>query len=132
MSLPLATLICLDLIYDGAEEDSDEEEAAEEDDLGDEVPAENRTEKGGGAKQVSSSDVEKSEGDNDESGVMNHIGFVDTEDMNVVSGKRKFTSLVGYSSSKLAQVDMDTEDGDSARTPPVLEGKNSEATVLPV
>ncbi|KAL4632898.1 hypothetical protein ACB092_04G084400 [Castanea dentata] len=36
--------------------------------------------------------------------VMHYVGFVDTEDMNVVSGKRKFTSLVGYSSSKLAQV----------------------------
>ena len=35
---------------------------------------------------------------------MHYIGFVDTEDMNVVSGKRKYTSLVGYSSSKLAQV----------------------------
>uniref|UniRef100_A0A7N2MPL4 Uncharacterized protein n=1 Tax=Quercus lobata TaxID=97700 RepID=A0A7N2MPL4_QUELO len=34
---------------------------------------------------------------------MHYVGFVDTEDMNVVSGKRKFTSLVGYSSSKLAQ-----------------------------
>ncbi|XAR71499.1 NADP-retinol dehydrogenase [Bertholletia excelsa] len=36
--------------------------------------------------------------------IMHYVGFVDTEDMNVVSGKRKFTSLVGYSSSKLAQV----------------------------
>ncbi|KAG6607410.1 dehydrogenase/reductase SDR family member FEY-like [Cucurbita moschata] len=36
--------------------------------------------------------------------VMHYVGFVDTEDMNVVSPKRKFTSLVGYSSSKLAQV----------------------------
>ncbi|KAF6160765.1 hypothetical protein GIB67_035966 [Kingdonia uniflora] len=36
--------------------------------------------------------------------VMHYVGFVDTEDMNVVSGKRKFTSLVGYTSSKLAQV----------------------------
>nr|XP_043615462.1 dehydrogenase/reductase SDR family member FEY-like [Erigeron canadensis] len=36
--------------------------------------------------------------------IMHHVGFVDTEDMNVVSGKRKFTSMVGYSSSKLAQV----------------------------
>ncbi|KAJ4713648.1 putative Short-chain dehydrogenase [Melia azedarach] len=36
--------------------------------------------------------------------VMHYVGFVDTEDMNVVSGKRKFTSLLGYSSSKLAQV----------------------------
>jgi hypothetical protein len=35
---------------------------------------------------------------------MHHIGFVDTEDMNVTSGKRKFSSVVGYSSSKLAQV----------------------------
>ncbi|GFZ12313.1 NAD(P)-binding Rossmann-fold superfamily protein [Actinidia rufa] len=36
--------------------------------------------------------------------IMHHVGFVDTEDMNVVSGKRKYTSLVGYSSSKLAEV----------------------------
>ncbi|XP_057545324.1 dehydrogenase/reductase SDR family member FEY-like [Amaranthus tricolor] len=36
--------------------------------------------------------------------VMHYIGFVDPEDMNVVNGKRKFTSLVGYSSSKLAQI----------------------------
>ncbi|KAK2655562.1 hypothetical protein Ddye_008614 [Dipteronia dyeriana] len=36
--------------------------------------------------------------------VMHYVGFVDTEDMNVVSGKRKYTSLFGYSSSKLAQV----------------------------
>ncbi|XP_056692819.1 dehydrogenase/reductase SDR family member FEY [Spinacia oleracea] len=36
--------------------------------------------------------------------VMHSIGFVDPEDLNVVSGKRKFTSLVGYSSSKLAQI----------------------------
>ncbi|KAG8635762.1 dehydrogenase/reductase SDR family member FEY isoform X2 [Manihot esculenta] len=35
--------------------------------------------------------------------VMHYVGFVDTEDMNVVSGKRKYTSLVGYASSKLAQ-----------------------------
>lgn len=35
---------------------------------------------------------------------MHSIGFVDTEDMNVVSGKKKYTSLVGYSGSKLAQV----------------------------
>ncbi|KAL6973319.1 hypothetical protein U1Q18_027499 [Sarracenia purpurea var. burkii] len=34
--------------------------------------------------------------------------------------------------SGIQEVDMDTEDGDSARIPPVLEGKNSEATVLPV
>ncbi|KAL6963106.1 hypothetical protein U1Q18_038074 [Sarracenia purpurea var. burkii] len=61
---------CLDLIYDGVEEDSDEKEAAEKDDLGDEVPVENRTEEGGEAKQVSSSNVEKSEGDDDESRVV--------------------------------------------------------------
>ncbi|KAL5542652.1 hypothetical protein UlMin_010362 [Ulmus minor] len=36
--------------------------------------------------------------------IMHYVGFVDTEDMNVVSGKRKFTSLVGYAGSKLAQV----------------------------
>lgn len=35
---------------------------------------------------------------------MHNLGFVDPEDMNVTSGKRKFTSLVGYTSSKLAQV----------------------------
>ncbi|KAJ0085695.1 hypothetical protein Patl1_07634 [Pistacia atlantica] len=35
--------------------------------------------------------------------VMHYVGFVDPEDMNVVSGKRKFTSLLGYTSSKLAQ-----------------------------
>lgn len=36
--------------------------------------------------------------------VMHYVGFVDTEDMNVVSGKRKYTSLTGYSGSKLAQI----------------------------
>ncbi|KDP34876.1 hypothetical protein JCGZ_09164 [Jatropha curcas] len=36
--------------------------------------------------------------------VMHYVGFVDTEDMNVVSGKRKYTSYVGYTSSKLAQI----------------------------
>ncbi|XP_047181480.1 dehydrogenase/reductase SDR family member FEY-like isoform X1 [Vigna umbellata] len=36
--------------------------------------------------------------------VMHHVGFVDTDDMNVTSGKRKFSSLVGYSSSKLAEI----------------------------
>jgi len=36
--------------------------------------------------------------------IMHYVGFVDTEDMNVVSGKRKYTSLVGYAGSKLAQV----------------------------
>ncbi|KAJ4824293.1 hypothetical protein Tsubulata_043508, partial [Turnera subulata] len=35
--------------------------------------------------------------------VMHYVGFVDTEDMNVVAGKRKYSSLVGYTSSKLAQ-----------------------------
>lgn len=35
---------------------------------------------------------------------MHYVGFVDPDDMNVVSGRRKFTSLVGYSGSKLAQV----------------------------
>ncbi|KAL5158587.1 Formin-like protein 1 [Glycine soja] len=35
---------------------------------------------------------------------MHHVGFVDTEDMNLTSGKRKFSSMVGYSSSKLAEV----------------------------
>jgi hypothetical protein len=35
---------------------------------------------------------------------MHYVGFVDSEDMNVMSGKRKFSSMVGYSSSKLAQV----------------------------
>ncbi|XP_051133228.1 dehydrogenase/reductase SDR family member FEY-like [Andrographis paniculata] len=36
--------------------------------------------------------------------VMHYLGFVDPDDMNVTSGKRKFTSMAGYSSSKLAQV----------------------------
>ncbi|KAL6557349.1 Ubiquitin-conjugating enzyme [Orobanche minor] len=36
--------------------------------------------------------------------VMHYVGFVDTDDMNFVSGKRKYTSLAGYSSSKLAQI----------------------------
>lgn len=36
--------------------------------------------------------------------IMHHIGFVDPEDMNVNSGKKKYTSLVGYSGSKLAQI----------------------------
>lgn len=35
---------------------------------------------------------------------MHYVGFVDTEDMNVTSGKKKYTSLVGYSGSKLAEV----------------------------
>ncbi|KAJ0966828.1 hypothetical protein J5N97_023745 [Dioscorea zingiberensis] len=36
--------------------------------------------------------------------IMHYVGFVDTEDMNVTSGKRKYTSLVGYTNSKLAQI----------------------------
>ncbi|XWS50897.1 hypothetical protein CRYUN_Cryun12cG0129600 [Craigia yunnanensis] len=36
--------------------------------------------------------------------VMHYVGFVDTEDMNAISGKRKYSSLLGYTSSKLAQV----------------------------
>ncbi|XP_031251529.1 LOW QUALITY PROTEIN: dehydrogenase/reductase SDR family member FEY-like [Pistacia vera] len=36
--------------------------------------------------------------------VMHYVGFVDPEDMNVVSGKGKFTSLLGYTSRKLAQI----------------------------
>ncbi|KAI4347354.1 hypothetical protein L6164_008170 [Bauhinia variegata] len=36
--------------------------------------------------------------------IMHYVGFVDSEDMNVTSGKRKYSSLVGYCSSKLAQV----------------------------
>ncbi|KAL0785270.1 hypothetical protein Bca101_001516 [Brassica carinata] len=36
--------------------------------------------------------------------VIHYVGFVDPNDLNFVSGKRKFSSLEGYSSSKLAQV----------------------------
>ncbi|CAN6463457.1 unnamed protein product [Victoria cruziana] len=39
---------------------------------------------------------------------MHQVGFVDPDDMNLVSGKRKFSSLNGYSSSKLAQVMFST------------------------
>jgi hypothetical protein len=35
---------------------------------------------------------------------MHSVGFVDPDDMNVVSGRRKYSSLIGYSSSKLAQI----------------------------
>lgn len=35
---------------------------------------------------------------------MHCVGFVDTEDMNMTSRRRKFTSLAAYSNSKLAQV----------------------------
>ncbi|KAK1371952.1 dehydrogenase/reductase SDR family member FEY-like [Heracleum sosnowskyi] len=38
------------------------------------------------------------------SSTIHHVGFVDPEDMNVLTGKRKYTNLVGYSGSKLAQV----------------------------
>jgi hypothetical protein len=40
---------------------------------------------------------------------MHYVGFVDSEDMNVTSGKRKYSSMVGYSSSKLAQVHFSFE-----------------------
>ena len=33
---------------------------------------------------------------------MHSVGFVDPDDMNVVSGRRKYSSVVGYSSSKLS------------------------------
>ncbi|KAJ3693920.1 hypothetical protein LUZ60_009400 [Juncus effusus] len=36
--------------------------------------------------------------------VMHFVGFVDTEDMNLTSGKTKYSSYLGYSNSKLAQV----------------------------
>lgn len=36
--------------------------------------------------------------------IMHMIGFVDTDDMNLTSGKVKYRSLLGYSGSKLAQV----------------------------
>ncbi|CAL0332618.1 unnamed protein product [Lupinus luteus] len=36
--------------------------------------------------------------------IMHHVGFVDAEDMNLTSGKRKYSSVIGYSNSKLAQV----------------------------
>ncbi|CAA7051619.1 unnamed protein product [Microthlaspi erraticum] len=36
--------------------------------------------------------------------VIHYLGFVDPNDLNLVAGKRKFSSLRGYSSSKLAQV----------------------------
>ncbi|KAF3488845.1 hypothetical protein F2Q69_00057497 [Brassica cretica] len=38
--------------------------------------------------------------------VMHSVGFVDPDDMNVVSGRRKYSSVVGYSSSKLAQMSL--------------------------
>ncbi|CAN7014754.1 unnamed protein product, partial [Brassica rapa subsp. trilocularis] len=38
--------------------------------------------------------------------VMHSVGFLDPDDMNVVSGRRKYSSVVGYSSSKLAQVSI--------------------------
>ncbi|KAL3512429.1 hypothetical protein ACH5RR_025146 [Cinchona calisaya] len=36
--------------------------------------------------------------------IIHYVGFVDTEDLNATSGKRKYSSLVGYSGSKLAEV----------------------------
>ncbi|XP_078448518.1 NAD(P)-binding Rossmann-fold superfamily protein [Wolffia australiana] len=36
--------------------------------------------------------------------VMHNVGFVEADGMNLVSGKRKFTSLRGYCDSKLAQI----------------------------
>ncbi|KAH7669253.1 Short-chain dehydrogenase/reductase SDR protein [Dioscorea alata] len=36
--------------------------------------------------------------------IMHSVGCVDTEDMNVTSGRKKYTSLVGYANSKLAQI----------------------------
>lgn len=35
---------------------------------------------------------------------MHHLGFVDPNDLNVTSGKRKYNSVIGYSGSKLAQI----------------------------
>jgi hypothetical protein len=35
---------------------------------------------------------------------MHHLGFVDSNDLNITSGKRKYSSVIGYSGSKLAQV----------------------------
>lgn len=43
---------------------------------------------------------------------MHYVAFVDTEDMNLSSGKRKYTSLLGYCSSKLAQVILTIVAGD--------------------
>ncbi|WOL18924.1 hypothetical protein Cni_G27721 [Canna indica] len=36
--------------------------------------------------------------------IMHSVGFVDTKDMNMTTGRKKYTSLDGYSNSKLAQV----------------------------
>ncbi|XP_057446711.1 dehydrogenase/reductase SDR family member FEY-like [Lotus japonicus] len=36
--------------------------------------------------------------------IMHHIGFVDADDMNMTSGKRRYSSMMGYSNSKLAQI----------------------------
>ncbi|KAL6995617.1 hypothetical protein U1Q18_005752, partial [Sarracenia purpurea var. burkii] len=109
---------CLDLIYDGVEEDSDEKEVAGEDDLGDEVPAENRTEEGGEAKQVSSSDVEKSEGDDDESGVVEtKSGDYEEEDESELSAdeedKLKGPRYCGY----IAVVKVERSNGIEMYTP---------------
>ncbi|KAL6509704.1 hypothetical protein OROGR_023014 [Orobanche gracilis] len=40
---------------------------------------------------------------------MHNLGFIDPEDMNVTSGKRIFSSMVGYSSSKLAQLSQTSQ-----------------------
>ncbi|CAI9113326.1 OLC1v1013907C3 [Oldenlandia corymbosa var. corymbosa] len=36
--------------------------------------------------------------------IMHYVGFVDPDDMNVTSGKKKYSSFVGYTGSKLAEV----------------------------
>ncbi|KAF3323150.1 retinol dehydrogenase 12-like isoform X2 [Carex littledalei] len=38
------------------------------------------------------------------SSVMHFVGFVDSEDMNMTSGKTKYSSMLAYSNSKLAQI----------------------------
>ncbi|GLJ32213.1 hypothetical protein SUGI_0648400 [Cryptomeria japonica] len=35
---------------------------------------------------------------------MHQLGFVDPEDLNITSGKRKYSSAAGYSGSKLAEI----------------------------
>ncbi|MBA0631242.1 hypothetical protein Godav_003255 [Gossypium davidsonii] len=52
---------------------------------------------------------------------MHYVGFVDTEDMNTVSGKRKYSSLLGYTNSKLAQVMFSSV---LHKRPPVESGVN--------
>ncbi|ERM94668.1 hypothetical protein AMTRI_Chr03g143460 [Amborella trichopoda] len=36
--------------------------------------------------------------------VMHHLGFVDPDDLNLVSGRRRYGSMIGYTGSKLAQI----------------------------